>query len=105
MSAFVPNKVYLRENLLNFIQNKYAVEARRIFVETCGDNAQSDTTCRDRFRHFKTNDFKLGDKNVLAHRKNLETKNWGKYSMKTDLRCKQNLEKQYKLMSQVFQNV
>ena len=45
-----------------FIQNKSADEAHRILVETYSDNALSDTTCRDWFRRFKNNDFKLGDK-------------------------------------------
>ena len=63
MSTFVPNKVYLRRILLHyFIQNKSAVEAHRILVETYGDNALSDTTCRDWFRLFKNNDYKLEDK-------------------------------------------
>ena len=49
MSAFVPNKVYLREILLHyFIQNKSAIEVHRILVETYGDNTLSDTTCRYR---------------------------------------------------------
>ena len=58
MSTFVPNKVYLRGILLHyFIQNKSAAEAHRILVETYGDSALSDTTCRDWFRRFKNNDF------------------------------------------------
>ena len=45
MSTFVPNKMYLRGILLHyFIQNKSATKARRILVETYGDNALSDTT-------------------------------------------------------------
>lgn len=63
MSTFVPNKVYLRGILLHyFIQKKSAAEAHRILVETYGDNALSDTTCRDWFRRFKNNDFDLEDK-------------------------------------------
>ncbi|KAG5305782.1 MOS1T transposase, partial [Pseudoatta argentina] len=54
MSIFVPNKVYLRGILLHyFIQKKSAAEAHRILVQTYGDNALSDTTCRitgDRYR-------------------------------------------------------
>ncbi|KAG5313022.1 MOS1T transposase, partial [Pseudoatta argentina] len=60
---FVPNKVYLRGILLHyFIQKKSAAEAHRILVQTYGDNALSDTTCRDWFRRFKNNDFQLEDK-------------------------------------------
>ncbi|KAG5307816.1 MOS1T transposase, partial [Pseudoatta argentina] len=63
MSIFVPNKVYLRGILLHyFIQMKSAAEAHRILVQTYGDNALSDTTCRDWFRRFKNNDFQLEDK-------------------------------------------
>ena len=47
MSAFVPNKAYLRGILLHyFTQNKSTAEAHRIVVETYGDNILSDTTCR-----------------------------------------------------------
>ncbi|KAG5319700.1 MOS1T transposase, partial [Pseudoatta argentina] len=60
---FVPNKMYLRGILLHyFIQKKSAAEAHRILVQTYGDNALSDTTCRDWFRRFKNNDFELEDK-------------------------------------------
>ncbi|KAG5307856.1 MOS1T transposase, partial [Pseudoatta argentina] len=63
VSKFVPNKVYLRGSLLHyFIQKKSAAEAHRILVQTYGDNALSDTTCRDWFRRFKNNDFELEDK-------------------------------------------
>ncbi|KAG5318788.1 MOS1T transposase, partial [Pseudoatta argentina] len=41
---------------------KSAAEAHRILVQTYGDNALSDTTCRDWFRRFKNNDFQLEDK-------------------------------------------
>ena len=62
MSTFVPNKVYLWGILFHyFIQNKSAAEAHRILVESYGNNALSDTTCKDWFRCFKNNDFKLED--------------------------------------------
>ncbi|KAG5307538.1 MOS1T transposase, partial [Pseudoatta argentina] len=55
--------VYLRGILLHyFIRKKSAAEAHRILVQTYGDNALSDTTCRDWFRRFKNNDFQLEDK-------------------------------------------
>ncbi|KAG5320379.1 MOS1T transposase, partial [Pseudoatta argentina] len=63
MSIFVPNKVYLRGILLHyFIQKKSTAEAHRILVQTYGDTALSDTTCRAWFRRFKNNDFELEDK-------------------------------------------
>ncbi|KAG5325609.1 MOS1T transposase, partial [Pseudoatta argentina] len=45
-----------------FRSMKSAAEAHRILVQTYGDNALSDTTCRDWFRRFKNNDFQLEDK-------------------------------------------
>ena len=75
MSPFVPNKAYLRGILLhNFIQNKSAAEVHRILVETCGDNALSDTTSRDWFRRFKNNDFNLEDKERSGAPKKFEHK-------------------------------
>ncbi|KAG5313024.1 MOS1T transposase, partial [Pseudoatta argentina] len=63
MSKFLPNKVYLRGILLHyFIQKKSPAEAHRILVQTYGDNALSDPTCRDWYRRFKNNDFQLEDK-------------------------------------------
>ncbi|KAG5313576.1 MOS1T transposase, partial [Pseudoatta argentina] len=44
------------------LNKKSAAEAHRILVQTYGDNALSDTTCRDWFRRFKNNDFELEDK-------------------------------------------
>ena len=71
----MPNKVYLRGILLHyFIQNKSAAEAHGIVVETYGDNALSDTTCRDWFRRFKNNDFKLEDKERSGAPKKFENK-------------------------------
>ena len=55
--------MYLRDILLHyFIQNKSAAEAHRILVETYGNNALSDTKCKDWFRRFKNSDFELEDK-------------------------------------------
>lgn len=63
MSNFVPKKEYLRGILLHyFFQKKSAAEAHRILVETYGDHALSETTCRDWFRRFKNNDFDVEDK-------------------------------------------
>ena len=63
---------------MNFIallyQNKSAAEAHRILVETYGDNVLSDTTCRDWFRRFKNNDFKLKDKERSGAPKKFEDK-------------------------------
>ena len=73
--SFVPNKVRLRGILLHyFIQKKSAAEALRILVETYGDNALSETTCRDWFRRFKNNDFELEDKEPTGAPKKFEDK-------------------------------
>ncbi|KAG5321442.1 MOS1T transposase, partial [Pseudoatta argentina] len=95
MSKFVPNKVYLREILLHyFIQKKSAAEAHRILVQTYGDDALSDTTCRDWFRRFKNNDFQLEDKERSGAPKKFQ-----------DKELEQLLdEKYYKLMSQLVEN-
>ena len=75
MFTFVPNKVYLRRILLHyFIQHKSAAEAHGILVETYRDDALSDTTCRDWFRRFKNNDFKLVDKERSGAPKKFEDK-------------------------------
>ncbi|GBN14931.1 Mariner Mos1 transposase [Araneus ventricosus] len=42
-----------------------ATEAHRILVETYGDHALSETTCRGWCRCFKNNDFDVEDKNAL----------------------------------------
>ena len=78
MSTFVPNKMYLRGILLHyFIRNKSAPGAQNILVETYGDNVLSDTTCRDQFRRFKNNDFKLEDKERSGTPKTFEYKELG----------------------------
>ena len=59
---------------MSFIQNKSAAETYRILVETYGDNALSDTSCRDWFRRFKNNDFKLEDKERSGAPKKFEDK-------------------------------
>ncbi|KAG5325764.1 MOS1T transposase, partial [Pseudoatta argentina] len=75
MSKFVPDKVFLREVLLHYFNmNKSAAEAHRILVQTYGDNALSDTTCRDWFRRFKNNDFELEDKERSGAPKKFEDK-------------------------------
>ncbi|EFN77431.1 hypothetical protein EAI_13541, partial [Harpegnathos saltator] len=43
-------------------QKKSAAETHRILVETYGDYALLETTCRDWFRRFKNNDFDVEDK-------------------------------------------
>ncbi|EFN75840.1 hypothetical protein EAI_17023, partial [Harpegnathos saltator] len=66
-------KEYLRGILLHyFFQKKFAAGAHRIFVETYGDHALSETTCRDWFRRFKNNDFDVEDKECSGAPKKFE---------------------------------
>jgi len=53
----------MREALLFcFNLKKSATESHRMLVETYGDNALSETTCRDWFRRFNDDNFDLSDK-------------------------------------------
>ncbi|KAG5315238.1 MOS1T transposase, partial [Pseudoatta argentina] len=93
MSIFVPNKVYLRGILLHyFIQKKSAAEAHRILVQTYGDNALSDTTCRDwvnlsrelllqrqkRKGFFASHRIVTGDEKWIHYDNPKRRKSWGK---------------------------
>ena len=57
-----------------FIQKKSAAESHTILVETYGDNALSETTCRHWFRRFKNNDFELEEKERFGLPKKFEDK-------------------------------
>ena len=62
MSNFVLNYHHLREVLLYyFISKKTAAD--RILVKVYGGHALSETTCRDWFLRFKSDDFDLSNKN------------------------------------------
>ena len=53
----------MREALLFcFNLKKSAAELHRMLVEAYGDNALSETTCRDWFRRFNADNFDLSDK-------------------------------------------
>ena len=63
MSSFLLKKKHMREALLFcFNLKKSAAESHRMFVEAYGDNALSETTCRNRFRRFNADNFDLSDK-------------------------------------------
>ena len=106
-SNFKPKKVYLWGILLhNFIQKKSAAEALRMLVETYGDHALSEITCKDWFRCLKNDNFFMFKiKNSLVHWKSLKTENWRHYFMKTHFRQKLNLENHEELITQRFWNV
>ena len=62
MSSFLLKKKHMRETLLFcFNLKKSAVESHRMLVEAYGDNALSETTCRDWFRRFNDNNFDLSE--------------------------------------------
>ena len=46
-----------------------------MFVEAYGDNALSETTCRDWFRRFNDNNFNLNDKKRENRRENKKVEN------------------------------
>lgn len=53
----------MREALLYcFNLNKSAVESHRMLVKAYGNDALSQTTCKDWFRRFKNGNFDLSDK-------------------------------------------
>ena len=63
MSNFVPNSHHLREVSLHyFISKKIAAESHRILAKVYGENALSETMCRDWYRCFKSGDFDLSNK-------------------------------------------
>ena len=58
MSSFLLKKKYMREALLFcFNLKKSAGKSHRMLVEAYGDNALSETTCRDWFRRFNDDNF------------------------------------------------
>ncbi len=73
MSNFAPTKQHLREALLFcFNLKKSAAESYRLLVEAYGEQALSETTCRDWFRRFKNNDYDLKDKQRPGQPKKFE---------------------------------
>jgi len=63
MSSILQKKKHMREALLFcFNLKKSIAESYRMLVEAYGDNALSETTCRDWFRWFNDDNFDLSDK-------------------------------------------
>ena len=63
MWSFEPNKRYLRELLIYFFnEKKSATEANRLLVETYGEAALSERSCREWFQKFKNGEFDIEDK-------------------------------------------
>ena len=82
MSTLVPNKVYLRGILLHyFIQKKFYEFLLRLMVAMLCQIRHAETG----FDASNIMVLNVRIKIVLEHRKNFETEDLRKYSMKTDL--------------------
>ena len=63
MSSFEPNMRHLRELLIYFFNlKKSAAEAHRLLVETYGEVALSERSCREWFQKCKNDEFDIEDK-------------------------------------------
>ena len=63
MSSFLLKKKHMREALLFcFNLKKSAAESHRMLVVVYGDNALSETTCKDWFHRFNDDNFDLSNK-------------------------------------------
>ena len=89
MSNFESNKRYLRELLIYFFNLKKS-EAHRLLVETYGDAALSERSCREWFQKFKNGEFDVEDKE-RSGRPCTKTRNWKHYWMKIRVKRKKNL--------------
>jgi len=77
MSSFEPNKRHLRELLIYFFNlKKSAAETHRLLVETYGNAALSERSCREWFQKFKNGEFNVEDKERSGSRKCMKTRNW-----------------------------
>lgn len=73
MSAYVPKKQHLREVLLFFFNSKKsAAESHRLISDTYGDHTLSISTCEYWFRHFKSGNFDVEDKERPGQPKKFE---------------------------------
>ena len=63
MSSFKPNKRHLRKLLIYFFNlKKSAAEVHRLLVETYGEAALSERSCREWFQKFKNGESDIEDK-------------------------------------------
>jgi len=63
MSSFLlKKKAYAGSFAFLFHLKKSAAESHQMLVEAYGDNALSETTCKDWFRRFNDDNFDLSDK-------------------------------------------
>ena len=63
MASFESNKRHLRELFIYFFNlKKSAAEAHRLLIETYGEAALSERSCREWFKKFKNGKFDNEDK-------------------------------------------
>jgi [histone H3]-lysine36 N-dimethyltransferase SETMAR len=95
MSNLVSEKREMRTALLFcFRLKKSAAESHRMLVQAYGDNALSDTTCRDWFRRFKSGDFDVGDKERPGQPKKFEDTELQSLLDEDDTQTQEQLAKQ-----------
>ena len=106
MSNFVPEKVFLRGDLLHYFNmKKTAAKSHRILVKVCGEHALAERTCQKWFARFKSGDFGLEDEERPGQPKSFKMKNWKHYSMKIVARHKMGSQNFWESLKQTFQNV
>lgn len=95
MSNLVSEKREMRTALLFcFRLKKTAAESHRMLVQAYGDNALSETTCRDWFRRFKSGDFDVGDKERPGQPKKFEDTELQSLLDEDDTQTQEQLAKQ-----------
>ena len=63
MASFEPNKRHLRKLLIYFFNlKKSGAKAHRLLVETYGEAALSEKSCRESLQKFKNGEFDIEDK-------------------------------------------
>ena len=91
MSSFEPNKRYLRELLIYFFNlKKSAAETHRLLVETYGEAALSERSCREWFQKFKNSEIDIEDMNTVEGRKYTKMRYWEYYWIKVRAKRKKN---------------
>ena len=91
ISSFEPNKRHLQElSIYYFNLVKSAAEAHWLLVETYGEAALSDRSCREWFQKFKNGEFDIEDKNLVEGWKCTKTRNRKHYWIKIRAKRKKN---------------
>ena len=83
-SCLEPNKRHLRGLMIYFFNlKKSAAKAHRLFVETYGEAASIERSCREWFQKFKNGDFDIKDKERSGRPKVYEDAEWESLHMST----------------------